>query len=268
MNQPASFTFRKPSRSVAGLLIGLLVSWVAFALAINWAEVGEPLFGLLAGDSSQVLRGQIWRLVTASLVHAPGSVGHILVVLLMLYFFATPLEERWGTRRLFVFLALSSVFAFSVETLAWLAAPSAAANRWLGGMVMADACMVAWALSARGETIRLYFLIPLKPMVLVWLLAGYNVLRIIATDRPPEGLFAPFAAMGAGFLFGADQSPVRRAFLKWKLRRLQAEVDHLTRTSGGSSRRPAKARPSHLQVIRGGRRDDDDERGGPDRSLN
>lgn len=254
MNQQVSFAFRKPSRSVAGLLVGLLVIWVAFAVATNWAGVGADVFGYLIGDPSRVFQGQIWRLLTAALLHHPNQVGHIIFSLLLLYFFATPLEERWGTRRLFVFLGLSASFAYLVESLAWLVAPGVAASTFFGGMVMADACLVAWALAARGETIRLYFLIPMKPMVLVWLMVGYNVLRLIALERPPEGQFAPFAAMAAGFLFGAEQSPVRRAYLKWKLRRLQAEVDGLTADKPNKARRRNGPK---LQVIKGGRDDDD-----------
>lgn len=254
MNQQVSFAFRKPSRSVAGLLVGLLVLWVAFAVATNWAGVGAEIFGYLIGDPSRVFRGQVWRLLTAALLHHPNQVGHIIFSLLLLYFFATPLEERWGTRRLFTFLGLSASFAYSVESLAWLVAPGVAGSTFFGGMVMADACLVAWALGARGETIRLYFVIPMKPMVLVWLMVGYNVLRIIALERPPEGQFAPFAAMAAGFLFGADQSPVRRVYLKWKLRRLQAEVDGLTRDKQSKARRRNGPK---LQVIKGGRDDDD-----------
>jgi len=257
MNQQMSFAFRKPSRSVAGLLLGLLAIWIAFAVALNWGNVGAEAFALLAGDSSLVFRGQIWRLVTAALIHDPNVVGHIIFSLLVLYFFATPLEERWGTRRLFVFLALAAGFSFLVESLIWLVAPGAAASHWLGGMVLGDACLVAWALGARGETIRLYFVIPMKPMVLVWLMVGYNVLRIIALERPPEGQFAPFAAMLAGFLFGADQSPVRRLYLKWKLRRLQSEVDGLTRKNQSKGKGKRNGGPN-LQVIRGGREDDDD----------
>lgn len=247
--------FRRPSKTVSWLMGGLLFIWIVFATAINWADgAGRSVFELLIGDSSKVLRGQIWRLVTASLVHqptGPGAVGHILFTLLLIFFFLPALEERWGPRRLLSFLAGSAAFAYAVETLVHALLPTVAHRLWFGGGVFVDAAVVAWALGNKDSVIRLYFVIPMKPMVMVWLMLALNVLELIARSSKPEGVFAPFAAMGAGFLFGSDQSPVRRAYLKWKLKRLQSEVDGLTKKP------PRKRRAPHLKVIEGGAKDDD-----------
>lgn len=249
-----TWAFRKPSRPVFWLMAALLLIWVTLAISLNWAGgAGAAIVSFLVGDSEAVLNGQIWRLLTASLLHqmtGGGAVFHLLFALLLLYFFLPPLEERWGTRRLFVFLAISAVFAFAVETLAYLIAPTIAAPQWMGSTVFADAAIVAWAVGARDSVVRLYFIIPMKPMVMVGIMFFFNLLQLIARDNAPEGVFAPFAAMGAGFLFGGDRSPVRRLFLKWKLRRLKAEVASLTKK---------KRTAPHLRVIPGGSRDDDDD---------
>lgn len=248
-----TWAFPKPSRAVIGLMATLLVLWVAFATSMNWAEgAGAPIVELLVGDSAGVLQGQIWRLLTAALIHrwgGGGAVFHILFTLLLLYFFLPPLEERWGTRRLFLFLGGSAVFAYAIESLAFWLFPTVAASHWLGGMVLADAAIVAWALGARDAVVRLYFVLPMRPLVLVGIMFVFNVLQLIAREDAPEGVFAPFAAMGAGFLFGGEGSPLRRLYLKWKLRRLQAEVSALTKS---------KKRAPHLRVIPGGHDDDDD----------
>jgi membrane associated rhomboid family serine protease len=250
-----TWAFPKPSRAVVALMAALLVIWVAVATSMNWADAaGAPLVEVLVGNSSNVLHGQIWRLLTAALIHqwtGGGAVFHILFTLLLLYFFLPPLEDRWGRRRLFLFLAGSAVFAYAIETLAFWAFPTVAAAHWLGGMVLVDAAIVAWALGAGDAVVRLYFVLPVRPMVLVGIMFAFNVLQLIARDNAPEGVFAPFAAMGAGFLFGGESSPLRRLYLKWKLKRLQAEVSALTKQ---------RKRPSHLRVIPGGNPGDDDDK--------
>jgi hypothetical protein len=98
----------------------------------------------------------------------------------------------------------------------------------------------------------IWFLIPMKPMVMVYVMIGWHVLAIIAKSVGPEGMVAPFAAMGAGALL-SDASPLRRYWLKRKLERLQSEVDDLT------GQRQKKRSSSHLRVIPGGAAKDDDD---------
>jgi membrane associated rhomboid family serine protease len=250
--------WRKPSKPVLALMGALFFIWLSFAIALNWGGGGAAIFKLLRGDSSAVLHGQIWRLLTAAFVHTPtgpGAVSHILFVLLMLYFFIPSLEEQWGTKRLFTFLAGSAVFAYGVESLMFLVLPTVAAANWWGAMILADAAVVAWAVANRGQVIRLFFVLPIKPMMMVAFMVGLHVLQLITRQMNPEGMFAPFAAMGAGYLFGGDSAPVRRAYLKWKLSRLQREVDNMQKKS---SKKAKRAKASHLRVIDGGRPDDDD----------
>lgn len=249
--------FRKPPKPILWFLLALLFIWISFALALNWGGAAPGLFTLFSGSSEAVLHGQVWRLVTAPLLHTPagpGAVTHILFSLLILYFFLPTLQERWGTKRMFLFLGASSVFAYGTATLAYLAVPSYADAGWYGGMIMGDACVVAWAIVSQGQKAMFWFVVPMKPMVMVYVMIGWHVLSIIAKSVGPEGMVAPFAAMGAGYLFG-ETSPLRRYWLQLKLKRLQNEVDALTRKG---KKRSAAA--SHLRVIPGGADDDDDDR--------
>jgi membrane associated rhomboid family serine protease len=221
--------------------------WILFALAMNWGSTGRSIYELLVGDSDAVLHGQLWRLVTAAFVHivqGNGGVSHILFTLLVLYFFLPQLEERWGTRKMFKFLLGCAAFAYGVETLMFLA--GIGQEHWLGGMVMADAACVAWAIGARGATVLLFFVLPVRAIMMVVFMIVWHVMIIIARGANPEGLFAPFAAMGAGYLFG-DTSPLRRLWLKIRLRRLQAEVEAMQR-----KKTKRRAAAPHLRVIPGG----------------
>ncbi len=246
--------FRKPPQHVTWLLAALVFIWITFALALNWGGAGPGIFLWFTGDSAAVLHGEIWRLLTASLVHTPsgpGAVMHVGFSVLILYFFLPTLHERWGSRRMFLFLGASSVFAYGMATLGFLLFGPRVDATWYGGMILGDACVVAWAVVSKDQKINFWFVIPMKPMVMIYVMIGWHVLSIIAVSVGPEGLVAPFAAMGAGYLFG-ETSPLRRYWLQLKLKRLQNEVDGLTRKSSTKKR-------SHLRVIPGGADDDDDD---------
>ncbi len=250
--------FPKPRGAVLWLMVAIGCLWVMFAAAMNWA--GAPaavrLFTLLAGDSRAVLHGQVWRLVSAALLHNPATPTHAFMVIMLLYFFAGSLEEAWGTRRLLLFLAGSTAIAYVLETLATFV-PGLGGERWFGGMVMADAVTVAWAFGNRNQVIRLFLLFPVRPLVMVALLAVWHLALVIARAPSPEGLVAPFGAMFAGWVL-CDSSPLRRFFLQKKLGKVQRELDELKRARAERRR----AGPD-LRVIRGGA-DDDEE---PDRRI-
>ncbi len=256
--QVVSSGFRRPSGPTLWLMVGLFAIWLSYAIALNWGDASFELFAILAGSSDGVLGGEIWRLVTAAFLHQPsgdGAVFHILITLLLLYFFLPHLQERWDNRRLFLFLLGSAAFAFAVETLMHFIVPTVGQPVWYGGMVMADAVTVAWAVTAgRGQIVRFYFVIPMKPLAMVGIMVVWHVLQLIARETPPrEGVFAPFAAMAAGWLF-TEASPLRRLYLKLKLARLQSEVDALA-----NQKKKKRAAASHLRVIRGGNGSDDDD---------
>jgi membrane associated rhomboid family serine protease len=246
-------SWRKPSGPVKWLMIGIASLWLVLAIAVNWGPgaYGKTVFGLMVGSSTGVMRGQLWRLLTASVVHAPDGLWGILIALLMLYFFATPLAERWPTRRLLLFLFGSAAFAYLVESISFSLFPTIASGTWFGAMAMADAAIVAWALGARGEVVHFYFVIPMKPIVMVGLMVGFHVLQVITLERSSSGVFAPFAAMASGWLL-SDQSPLRRMYLKLKLRKLQGEVESMTRKA-------RVKRASHLRVVPPTKKGDDDD---------
>jgi hypothetical protein len=112
---------------------------------------------------------------------------------------------------------------------------------WFGSMGVIEAIAVAWALSNRGQTVRLFFVLPVTATGLLIFVIGFSVLMVFAGEKPHEGLVTPFGGMLAGYLFGAgNPTPVRRLLLK--LRYLWI------------ARRAAKYRSSQprLRVIEGG----------------
>jgi membrane associated rhomboid family serine protease len=229
----------------------ILFVCIMFAVAINWAGLDKRAFYLFTGNTQAILHGQVWRLFTAGLMHepqGPGAVNHILFALLGLYFLAPTLEARWGAKRTILFLVASSVMGFSLQFAAEALLPRAAAQAlgqpyWYGSMGAVEAIAVAWALSNRGQTVRLFFVLPVTATGLLLFIVGISVLMVLFGDKPREGLITPFGGMLAGYLFGAgNPTPARRFWLKLRYRWIARRA----------AKFQGKGAPSHLRVIEGG----------------
>lgn len=253
MEQRQTIAFPKPGRALKGVMAFLGLLWVALAVGMNWVGMGPSVFGWFTGSSDQVFSGQFWRLLTAAMVHSPNAPGQIIFTLLGLYFLGCSLEERWGGRRMLMFLAASASFAYLMQAIFGSLISQLQQPVWFGGLGMVEAVAVAWALSFRERQVRLFFILPVTGNMLLGFIFVMSVLNVIAVQAPPEGLVTPFGGMLAGYLFG-DTSPLRRLYLQWRFKQLQAQSEALRGASTVSARR----RAAGLRVIKGGADDDDE----------
>ncbi len=233
-------------------MVGLLAIWIMFAVSINWGGGGDWLFKALAGSTDGVLHGQVWRLFTAPFLHLPqgdAALGHMLVTLLGLFFLAPSLEKKWGGKRLLAFLYGAALCGFLFQILVETLLPASMSARfgqplWFGAVGAVEAVAIAWALSFRGQSVALMFVLPVSSRVLVLFVVGLSVARLLVGGAAPEGLFSPFGAMLFGWLVGGDPSPLRRWMLRRKLASLTAQKKKL--------QSPHRI-PPHLRVIEGSR---------------
>jgi hypothetical protein len=132
-------------------------------------------------------------------------------------------------------------------------------HHWYGLLPAVEAIAIAWALSFRGQVVRLFFVLPVTSGVLIVVVVGYSVLHLVLGQMQEEGLLAPFGGMFFGWLLGGGTpSPLRKAWLRLRL----AQLDTQARREG--ARRKRRANPGGLRVIPGGRADDDEDGKGPD----
>jgi membrane associated rhomboid family serine protease len=247
----AQMSLPRPGKALGSVLAALFFLWLMFAVAINWGGASEELFTLLCGNSEKILQGEVWRLFTAPFMHYPsGEIRHILWALLGLYFLGPALEERWGGARLLRFLFFSALIAYGFQLLLGLLLPASASAKlvpthWFGAFPVVEAVAIAWALSFRGQTVRLLFFIPVSAMTMVAVIVVLSTLRVIALASMPEGLLSPFGGMFAGWLLGASTpSPLRRFYLKLRMQQLERDAVK------GRQRRVKNA---PFEVIEGGR---------------
>jgi membrane associated rhomboid family serine protease len=81
------------------LVVTAAIGVLAFAAPAVWS----PLARALIDDVALVADGQVWRTVTAALLHDPGSPFHIIFNMYALYAFGPSLERRVGSVPFLVF---------------------------------------------------------------------------------------------------------------------------------------------------------------------
>jgi membrane associated rhomboid family serine protease len=267
-DSPLAAAFPRPGKTLRIVLIVVFALWLAFAVGINWAGASGSVFFALCGNTERILHGEVWRLVTAPWMHMPvGTLSHVLSSMLGLYFLSPQLESRWGGARFARFLALSALCAYLTQMLAELVLPASIATRiageggyFFGAMPVVEAIAIAWALSFRGQTVRLFFVLPVTSAGLIWFVIGTSLMYVVIAQGGPSGLISPFGGMLAGWLFGSGSpSPMRRLWLKLRLAKLDAEARAEARD------RKRRASKSGLRVISGGRDGDEKEPDSRDR---
>jgi membrane associated rhomboid family serine protease len=267
MSQGPMPSFAMPGKAVRGVMIVVFAIWLCFALALNWGGAPASAFELFAGNTEAILRGELWRLLTAPLLHlaqGPGAVSHIFFTLLGLFFLTPRLEEAWGERRMLSFIAISAVFGYALQLLVELAVPQSLGRRlvpplWFGLTPTLGAIAIAWALTFKNQVVYLFFVIPASSRMLILFVIGSATLYLVAGATPTEGLISPYGGMLCGWLLGGGTpSPLRKAWLKLRLAQLGKQAERETR-------RKPRPNPGGLRVIPGGRSNDsDDENKGPD----
>ena len=218
-DEMVSMGLPRPGKALLWVM-GVLVSiWVMFAVGINYGGLDKEAFFLFCGNTQAILRGEVWRLFTAGLMHFPqggAGVSHIVNVLLGLYFLAPTMEARWGSRRMILFLIGCLLTGFLAQmTAEVLLGRTIGQPYWYGSIGAIEGIAVAWALSHRGQTVRLFFVLPVTSTGLLVFVIGFSVFLVLANGQMHEGLITPFGGMLGGYLFGAGTpSPARRLLLK------------------------------------------------------
>ena len=146
-----------------------------------------------------VLRGQVWRLITYAFLHSPGSFFHILFNMLFLWWFGHEIEEMYGTREFLTFYLVSGFLGGAAYTLwSWGRGNMVPC---VGASGAVTAVMVLYAFHFPTRVIYIWFVLPVP----IWLFVGFQVVQdafLFTSGRPTDtAVTVHLAGAAFGFLY-------------------------------------------------------------------
>lgn len=171
----------------------LIANGVVFVITLL---AGQPLRPLIidwfAFHPGQVLT-RPWGIVTYMFLH--GDLWHLLLNMLVLFFFGPPIEERWGSRE---FLKYYFICGLGGVALSFLFASGASV---IGASAAIYGVMLAFAMTWPESPIYVWGIFPVKAK---WLVGFMFVLTVLSAAGGSGGGVAHFAHLGGlltGFLY-------------------------------------------------------------------
>lgn len=176
------------SMGITPMVKRLLIANVAvFAVTLVWS----PAIDLLALHPPRLLT-RPWGVVTYMFVHA--GFWHLAINMLVLFFFGTPLERRWGSREFLRFYLIAGLGG-AVLSVVFMPASVVGASGATYGL------MLAFAMNWPNAPIHIYGIFPVKAK---WLVAFLFVVSLLEGVSGSTGGIAHFAHLGgivAAFLY-------------------------------------------------------------------
>jgi membrane associated rhomboid family serine protease len=206
--------------------VGLVLALMLFASVWGWLERG--LQGLAALAPVEILRGEIWRLVTWPFFQ--NDPFALIFGAMMIYFVGQQLAYVWSERRFLLRFLWYTVFASVATTLlAGVWAPASAPH--IGVWPIANALLISWAMMYPDRQVNLWGIIPLTGKTVALLVVGGTFLYGIAGGGiRGVGAFSAhlFAILAAWLLSrGGVRSPLRDARQWWSAREQKRRTKHL-----------------------------------------
>jgi membrane associated rhomboid family serine protease len=236
----------RPTPVVFATLIALVAMFIVTAVAVRFTEAGRALYALLELNPRLVLEEyRVWTLLTYASLHSLESPGHLVFNGIALYFFGPAMESRWGARKFVGFMALAALMGglFVVGThLLGLGS-----SRVVGASSITMGILVAWGFTFPEREIYLFFFLPMRGIHLIYATVAFEILNALSFSSISAA--GHFGGMLIGFLYG-ESSPLRRYYLKLRLRRLQAQAEAVRASPAAKSRVGAPP----LKVIQGGQK--------------
>jgi membrane associated rhomboid family serine protease len=204
---------------------------IAVNLAVYVLQIVMPgdlmisLFGLIP---AKVNRLELWRVFTYQFLH--GGVWHLAINMLMLWMFGSELEQRWGERFFLKYYFLCAVGGGVTYALARFGTPMAS----VGASGAIYGILMAYGLWFPNRTVLLAFVFPVRVRHVVVFLIVVELLQAIEATGAGIAYAAHLGGMAFGYVYlrwwgsaglGLGAVPrwhdIRRAYYRWRFRRLQ-----------------------------------------------
>jgi membrane associated rhomboid family serine protease len=161
-------------------LATLVVCFFVAGLAVNFMPAAAEFVSYLPVRTDDVLRGQVWRLLTYALVHDLSDPFHVVINGFMIFMFGRELEERWGSSRYALFTLLTILVGGAFVVLGGLVLSGRGVA--VGASALTEGLIVAWGLTYRDRPIRLFFAFEVRGIHMVWLAVFLWLLQAVSTS--------------------------------------------------------------------------------------
>jgi len=207
------------------------VKWIIIATVA--AFVGQVLFLTLAHNSLANYLGvvpravvedlRVWQVFTYMFLHSPRHLFHIVMNMLLLYWFGTELERMLGRRR-FLGLYFGGGVAGGIAYAITQYIPPESTTPAIGASAAVMAVMVVYAIHFPNRRILLFFFVPMAVKWFVLLMIGIDLLYSITQYADSVAHTAHLGGALYGFLFWRLGPRVAQVFTRVDDRRREREV--------------------------------------------
>jgi membrane associated rhomboid family serine protease len=163
---------------------------------------GGPVTDALLLDTTKVLHGEVWRLLTYAFLHSPLVWQHIVFNMLFLWWFGADVEDLYGPREFLAFYLCSALAGGLLFQAAQMAQDQP--GFCLGASGAVTAVMVLCALHYPNRIILLFFFLPLP----IWVFVIFQV---------AQDAFAFFGGHNTGVAVAVHLGGAVFAFVYYKM---------------------------------------------------
>lgn len=215
----------------------IIANAVVFLAAGLSPGLHDAIYGFGLMQATAVMHGQVWRLFTATYLHA--GFMHIFINMLLLYFVGPALEQQWGTKQFFWVYTVAGIAGNLLLTLAGAVNYINPDIPGLGASGSVLATLGAAAVLFPHAEVYVYFLLPVRIRTAVSVYAIWFVYNVWQKGANYGGDLCHLAGLAVGVYWAY------RGSLWWSRRRATGY------------RRPVSARkpPTFKERIRTRRQD-------------
>jgi len=192
------FSLNRLTKLTKILIITNVALWVAevILLRTSYGNIVSSLFLY----PEQVIDGRVWQLLSYSFFHSPSNIFHLILNMMVLFFFSFDLEMKWGKRRFLFFYFISAIIGGLFVLLeAIIFIPAHYSIPTLGASGSIFALTTAYALSYAERDIYL-IIFPIKAKYLIHIDLAIIILSYLSISNSNVSNAAHLGGMASAFL--------------------------------------------------------------------
>ena len=204
---------------IKGLIITNVVIFVLQTIA-GRDVIDGLILPLLALDPERVIKFfWLWQPLTYQFLHHSADIWHLVMNMLMLWFFGADLAQRWGTQRFLKFYLIcgygAGIIASVVNLLVGVSAVTIGASGAIFGVLM------AFGMIYPNRTVWLFLMFPVPARILVMIFAFIQLWSAGAFRSGGVAYFAHLGGMAVAWVYLTGRWNPRAliAEIRWKMRR-------------------------------------------------